>query len=90
MDDHKLRDLLEQLHIEIEHTENVDEKGKNLLRETGADIRELLERAEGGSSSLHPTTKRRIEETIAHLEVTHPDLTLMLSELLSILSNAGI
>ena len=90
MEDPKLRKLLEQLHNEIEHTQNVDEKGKALLRETGADIRELLERTEDGSTRLHPSTTRRIQETIAHLEVTHPDLTLMLSELLSILSNAGI
>ena len=90
MDDQKLRKLLEQLRNEIEHTQNVDEKGKALLRETGADIRELLERAEGDSSRLHSSTTKRLEETIAHLEVTHPELTLMLSELLSILSNAGI
>ena len=64
--------------------------GQTLLRETSADIRGLLERAEGDSSRPHPSTTERLEETIAHLEVTHPDLTLMLSELLSILSNAGI
>ena len=90
MDDQRLRELLQQLRNEIEHTQNVDEKGKTLLRETSADIRGLLERAEGDSSRPHPSTTERLEETIAHLEVTHPDLTLMLSELLSILSNAGI
>ena len=90
MNDQKLHDLLEQLRNEIEHTQNVDPKGKALLREINADIRALLERSEGDSSRLHPSTTKRLEETIAHLEVTHPDLTLMLSELLSILSNAGI
>jgi hypothetical protein len=88
MDDKKLRELLEELHNEIERTENVDEKGKTLLRDIGADIRELLERS--GNDSARFSMIQRLEKTIEHFEVTHPDLTGSLSELLSILSNAGI
>ena len=90
MDDKRLRELLEQLQDEINQTKNVDEKGRTLLERTRKDIRELLRREEANPANLHAETTSRLEETIAHMEATHPDLTLMLTELLNILSNAGI
>ncbi len=80
--------LLEQLNKEIEGIQPDDEKGQELLRELSEDIRELLERAE----SKQPATSMmdRIESSIDHFEVTHPELTAALSSLFSILSNAGI
>ena len=80
--------LLEQLNKEIEGIQPDDEKGQELLRELSEDIRELLERAE----SKQPATSMmdRIETSIDHFEVTHPELTAALSSLFSILSNAGI
>ena len=90
MDDQDLRKLLEQLHQEIERTHDVDEKGKELLREVGADIRELLAKSESGAVQPHPSKLRHLEDTIRYLEVTHPDLTSMLAELFETLANAGI
>jgi len=87
MEKNEFRNLLERLRNEIEHTETVDEKGSQLLKELEADIHQLLERTEG----QHPaSTLRRWEETITHLEVDHPALTTALAQLLSALSNAGI
>jgi Mg2+ and Co2+ transporter CorA len=90
MDDKELRNLLEQLHTEIERTENVDEKGRQLLRDLGTDINELLARTEDDLAQPHPTITQRLEDSIDHLEVANPDLTQTLAKLLSILSNAGI
>jgi hypothetical protein len=90
MDEQKLRKLLEQLQEEIPNVKNVDVKGKELLQEIEVDIRELLRRTETDSTRVHPTILQRFENTIDHLEVTHPSLTNTLSELLEILSNAGI
>jgi hypothetical protein len=90
MDDKELRNLLEQLHTEIEHTENVDEKGRELLRDLGTDIDELLARTEKDIAQPHPTITQRLEDSIDHLEVAYPDLTQTLNKLLAILSNAGI
>jgi len=76
------------LNKEIEGIQPDDAKGQELLRELSTDIRELLERAE----SKQPATSMmdRIETSIDHFEVTHPELTAALSSLFSILSNAGI
>ena len=88
MKDQELRKLLEKLHGEIENTKSVDEKGRELLHDLSADIRELLARS--GGRPAEPTVIQRLDESIQHFEVTHPELTATLSQLLTTLSNAGI
>jgi hypothetical protein len=90
MVDQELRELLEQLHSEIENTETVDEKGQELLRDLGTDIGELLERSQGSRVQAHPSTIQRLEDTIDHLEITHPTITLILNKVLDTLSAAGV
>jgi len=88
MNNTELVELLEKLHKEIEGTQSVDEHGQELLRELSADIQELLgstEEKKAASSMLE-----RMETSIDHFEVTHPELTSALSSLFTILSNAGI
>ena len=88
MADNNLSKLLEQLHAELDHTEAVDDKGRELLRALNADIEELLERSESGPSD--DSLLERLQESIDHFEVTHPALTSALSNIVSILNNAGI
>jgi hypothetical protein len=91
MDDQELRKLLEQLHVEIEHTQTIDKDGSQLLRHLEADINELIKRSESGPLlQAHPSTLQRLEDSIDYFEVSHPTLTSQLSKLLSILSNSGI
>jgi hypothetical protein len=90
MDDQELRNLLEQLHTQIEHTENVDAKGLQLLKDLNNDINELLARSENEITNPHPTITHSLEDSIDHLEVAYPELTQTLIKLLAILSNAGI
>jgi hypothetical protein len=87
MNDQKLRELLEQVHSEIEHTESVDEKGREILRDLDADIRKLLERSD---AQVDESMLKRMQDRIDHLEIEHPTLTMALSEMMTILSNAGI
>jgi hypothetical protein len=90
MDDQELRSLLEQLHAEIERSATVDEKERELLTHLAADIRVLLARSEGEENPTEPSVVKRLEEAVDQYEITHPDLTMLLSKLLAILSNAGI
>jgi len=91
MNDDELRQMLEDLHKKIETTNSVDEKGRELLSHLSVDIRNLLERT-GHEKQLRGTTWElgRLEESVRHFEVTHPNLTAALSQLLNILNNAGI
>jgi hypothetical protein len=88
MDNQEIDKLLEQLKKEIDGIQPDDTKGQELLRELSVDFRELLERAE--SKQPAPSVLQRMEDSIDHFEVTHPDLTAALSNLSAILSNAGI
>jgi cell division septum initiation protein DivIVA len=88
MNSQEIDQLLEKLKNEIEGIQPDDEKGQALLSELSADIRELLERAE--SKQPAPSMMKRLEDSIDHFEVTHPELTAALSSLFTILSNAGI
>jgi hypothetical protein len=90
MDEQNLRKSLEQLHTEIENTESVDEKSRELLRDIGSDIRELLARSDGGNVKAEQSLFERLQESISYLEVTHPTLTNTISKLMESLSNAGI
>jgi hypothetical protein len=91
MDDEELRNLLEELHQKIEKTDTVDEKGRQLLSHLSVDIRNLLERT-GHEERLRGNEWEigRLEESVRHFEVSHPNLTAALSQLLNILNNAGI
>lgn len=91
MDDNELRDLLERLHDEIEETHSLDDKGRDLLQHLDMDIRDLLDRLEAeGSQSSDPSLLDSLEESIDHLQVSHPTLTTLLAQVLTTLSNAGI
>jgi len=88
MTDKKLSELLEQLHNELEKPEAMDEKGRELLRSLDADIHKLLERSE--EMDADESVLQRLQDSIDHFEVTHPELTSALSHMMTILSNAGI
>jgi hypothetical protein len=90
MDDQELHKLIEELHAEIQNTRTVDEKGQELLVHLESDIRRLLAQNGELAAPVHPSTLRRMEESLDHFEVTHPTLTIMLSKLLEALSTAGI
>ena len=90
MSDENLRKLLEQLHDELERVESMDEKGDELLRHLNTDIENLLKRSGKGKGQPDEPVLERLEDAIDHFEVTHPTLTTTLSEMMRILSNAGI
>ena len=89
MTDQNLRELLEKLHHELERIESVDEKGNEVLRQLDADIRNLLKRS-GAKVETDESMLERLQDSIDHFEATHPRLTRMLSEMMTILSNAGV
>jgi hypothetical protein len=90
MPDQNLKKMLERIDRAIESAKTDDEEGQNHLRDVRADIQALLELSDKEELKVEDSTIERLEQGIAYFEVTHPDLTLLLSELMTILSNAGI
>jgi hypothetical protein len=89
MTDQNLREQLEKLQNELEQTETTDEAGRERLRHLQADIRALLERSDD-QTDTDESMLERFEESIEHFQESHPQLTLMISQISTILSNAGI
>jgi hypothetical protein len=90
MDNKELNELLHKLHDEIQKTRSIDGKDSELLRDLEGDIRTLLEKSQGGTIQVHPSIQQRLELAVNHFEVSHPDLTTLISNLLDSLSSAGI
>ena len=90
MDNKDLNKLLLQLLAEIEKTQAVDEKGRDLLRKLDGDIHALIEQSGETPLQMNPSGLQNMESALAHFEVTHPDMTLLISNLLNFLSNSGI
>lgn len=89
MTDQNLRELLEKVHNELERAETMDEKGKEMLRHLDADIRTLLKRS-GTKVEADEPMLERLQDTIDHFETKYPRLTMVLSEMMTILNNAGV
>ncbi|HMZ08894.1 MAG TPA: DUF4404 family protein [Anaerolineales bacterium] len=87
MDDHNLDSLLEKVHAELQRVDHVDEEGRVLLQELEQDIQALLKK--GAVSEALPILER-MRKAVEQFEVKYPSFTTLLSEISSILSNAGI
>jgi hypothetical protein len=90
MDDKEIKKLLLRLLDEIKNTQAVDEKGEKLLHDLEGDINELIARTEETPGRLGAPSVQNLESALAHFEVTHPQMTLLISNLLNFLSNSGI
>jgi hypothetical protein len=90
MDKQDRRKLLEDVRNQIGQTQPLDEKGRELLRRLDREIHELLEGSEDQAFETPDTLIERLNENIDHFEETHPRLTMALSHMLTVLSNAGI
>ena len=89
MPDHNLREVLERLRAELDTIEVKDEAEREKLRRLDADLR-LLEQREEETTEADEPLLERFQESIDEFQETHPQLTLMLSQAMTILSNAGI
>ncbi len=87
MPKNKIRDLLEQLQDELELLNPLDKKGRDLLENISADINSLLQ---DSNTQADESILKRLQDSIDHFNIEHPKLTMALSEIMSILSNAGI
>ncbi len=90
MDTDPSRKILEQVHEEINNTDAVDEKDVEMLRDLDKDIRMLIERSGEHAEPVHSEIIERMQDSLTHFEVDHPELTGLISKLIDSLSNAGV
>jgi len=81
--------MLGELQDQIDQTTSEDEKGRALLRDLTADIKEFLDDFAKGERRPKESFLQRLQDAIDHFAVTHPTLTLALSYALTILAPPG-
>ncbi len=86
MTDKKLDALLEQVHAELQKVNKVDADSLKLLQDIDQDVQSLLKKSDVET----PSILERMQKAVEQFEVEHPTLTTLLSEVSTILSNAGI
>lgn len=89
MDNEQLRAQLECLHGELSQTETVDAHQRELLRTLERDIQELLSR-EQNQPHHYSTLGERLNEAVAQLEASHPQITLLMRRAIDSLAYLGI
>jgi hypothetical protein len=92
MDDlnRQLREQLERLDADLKRTKSVDEAGRAILHRLQQEVQDLLARSgEAAIVQRHPIAER-LREGIQHFESTHPSLTAVMEQVVSMLSAMGI
>ena len=83
------RATLEQLQRELTHARSDGRQVQALLDDLAEDVRILLATPEG-EHLQHETLKHDLEEAIGEFEVSHPELTSMISNVVNSLATMGI
>ena len=84
----RLRQMLEQLHAELQRSHGLDQRSRERLDSALSDIEDLLTRAKGGTPP--ESIMERLREAIGVFEQTHPTLTAAIGRLADTLANIGI
>ena len=84
------RKLLEEFRNQVAQAESLDEEGRNLLLSLDKEIDELMKSSKDETVDIPDSVLEQLQESIEHFEDTHPTLTLTLSQMMTVLSNAGI
>ncbi|HXQ37331.1 MAG TPA: DUF4404 family protein [Anaerolineales bacterium] len=84
------RKLLEEFRNQVAQAESLDEEGRNLLLSLDKEIDKLMKSSKDETVDIPDSVLEQLQESIEHFEETHPTLTLTLSQMMTVLSNAGI
>ena len=89
MPEARLRELLEELHDELEGEGPLDDETKTMLRDARLEIHEALA-AERKGEDVVPNARERLNTAIERFEDRHPDGVALLNRILEALSHVGI
>jgi uncharacterized protein YaaN involved in tellurite resistance len=89
MREQHLRQMLEQLHTELQRTDAIDDRSRELLRSVLDDIEDLLERKQKGGTQPESIIER-LREAVRTFETTHPTLTDAIGGVADALARMGI
>lgn len=83
-----LREMLEQLHAELQRADSIDDRSRELLRAVTNDIDAVLERS--GEAPRGESLVERLRESLGQFEGEHPALTEAVGRVMDALAKMGI
>lgn len=89
MPEQHLRQMLEQLHAELQRTDKIDDRSRELLKSVTDDIEDLLERKPKPGAQPESIIER-LREAVITFEKTHPTLTEAIGGVADALARMGI
>jgi hypothetical protein len=89
MPEQHLRQMLEQLHLELQRADTLDDRSRELLQSVLGDIEDLLARKQKRDTPPESIVER-LREAIGTFEKTHPTLTSAIGAVADALSSLGI
>jgi len=89
MGEQHLRQMLEQLHAELQRADTIDERSRELLRSVLADIEDLLERKQKPGTQPESIIEQ-LRGAVSAFEKTHPTLTHAIGGVVDALAGIGI
>ena len=84
-----LRQMLEQLHTELQRANTIDDRSRDLLRSVLSDIEDLLERNQKPGTEPESIIEQ-LREAVRAFETTHPTLTSAIGRVADALAGIGI
>ena len=89
MREQHVRQMLEQLHTELQHTDAIDDRSRELLRSLLDDIEALLQDKQKRGTQPESIIER-LREAVRAFENTHPTLTETIGRVADALAGMGI
>lgn len=91
MEGSKLREILEDLHGELENADSVEPETRDLLRSVMDEIHDVLDRREERSSEEEgESISDRLGQALAEFETSHPRVSFAVERLMKGLADIGI
>jgi hypothetical protein len=87
--DKQTRDALRQLHKQLQDIDSVSETDRQLAERLRNDIQALLNRGKNEAPGSESVIEQ-LQEGVQRFEVSHPDLTAVMSGVIKSLSDSGI
>lgn len=87
---HQLRERLEHLRTELEHTPAVDARTQAVLQHVLQDVHAVLARSTPGPAQPDQAVGARLRAAMQQVEGSHPQLTWAISQVLDTLSRMGL
>lgn len=81
-----IHELLVQLQNELEETETISERNREIFDHLTVHIKEMIDKPE----TPHLPLMVKLETAIAEIEAAHPNLALTMERVLAGLSNMGV